>query len=500
MERHALLNEHSERLLILHRLRESLEKRPSLLAALTLYWTWVNMAFQGPLFFPASPLADGHAFPTWVTPVCASALTYFAMGLWFRRTNVVFRQPWYLTVVGAAMGTGALLAFLWIELFNASLSTLPALGLYLFGSFGIGMGTACLLIEWGRVFGYLGPREVLFHGIVAMLLSALLVCALSPLPRAFGQALFMIIPLPLMLCFRKALAQLPRTTLFNHGMKAVLRTPYKFLITASLHGVALGVLLGSTILRAGDTGTILLNGLSFIAAALLLLLTALFVKMDFNHLIYQIGFSLMATGALVISLFPSAPAVGEFVQFVGFCYVHLVMWGLCSYLTKSFELPATWVVSWPTCCLMIGQLAGGLAAAVLVQQSAALLWIRILATLTSFGLLLAALLMMSNRNLTTGWGIAQPASSIGDEGFEAALRMIVTNCGITPRESDTLALLARGRNRRYISEELVVSEETVKSHISSIYHKMGVHNQQELLDVVEIQVAKARADSSTPFD
>lgn len=231
-----------------------------------------------------------------------------------------------------------------------------------------------------------------------------------------------------------------RETLLDHGMNAVLRTPYKFLVTASLHGLALGALLGSAVLRAGDAGTVLLNALSFIAAAVLLLLTALFVKMDFNHLIYQVGFSIMATGALLIAPAPAAPAPGEFVQFVGFCYVHLIMWGLCSYLTKSFALPAPWVVAWPTCCLMAGQLIGGGAAATLVQQPDALAW------------------------------------------------------------TTTLASLARGRNRRYISEKLVVSEETVKSHVSSIYAKLGVHTQQELLDVVEVSVATLRDGAGpTPF-
>ena len=231
-----------------------------------------------------------------------------------------------------------------------------------------------------------------------------------------------------------------RETLLDHGMNAVLRTPYKFLVTASLHGLALGVLLGSAVLRAGDAGTVLLNALSFIAAAVLLLLTALFVKMDFNHLIYQVGFSIMATGALLIALARNAPAAGEFVQFVGFCYVHLIMWGLCSYLTKSFALPVPWVVAWPTCCLMVGQLIGGGAAAALVQQPDALAW------------------------------------------------------------TTTLALLARGRNRRYISEKLVVSEETAKSHVSSIYAKLGVHTQQELLDVVEVSVAALRDGAGpTPF-
>ncbi len=115
------------------------------------------------------------------------------------------------------------------------------------------------------------------------------------------------------------------------------------------------------------------------------------------------------------------------------------MWSLCSYLTKSFALPAPWVMAWPTCCLMAGQLIGG-AAAARVQQPDALAW------------------------------------------------------------TTTLALLARGRNRRYISEKLVVSEETAKSHVSSIYAKLGVHTQQELLDVVEVSVAALRDGAGpTPF-
>lgn len=137
MELHAMFNEQRERTLVLYRLKESIEKRPWLLAALALYWTWVNMAFQGPLFFPAAPLSGGGSFPSWVAPVGASALTYFMMGLLFRRAGVAFRQTWYIVVAGVAMGAGALLSFLWIELCDASLAAPGALALYLAGSLGI---------------------------------------------------------------------------------------------------------------------------------------------------------------------------------------------------------------------------------------------------------------------------------------------------------------------------------------------------------------------------
>lgn len=501
MNHHALINEQRERSLVLHRLAESIAARPFLLAALTLYWTWVNMAFQGPLFFPSVALPSGLLFPSWIGPVAVSAAAYFALGAWFKRTNAVFRQRWYIGAVAAVMAGGALLSYLWIEAFDAALGRPEAVALYALGAIGIGLGTACLLIEWGRVFGYLGPREVLFHGIVAMLLSALLICLLSFLPLAFGQVLFVTIPVPLALCWYRAMRSFPRKTLFDHGMHATLRTPYKFLVTALLHGLALGVLLGSSVVQTGETNTVLLNALSFVVAALLLLLTAVFVKMDFNHLIYQVGFGIMATGALLIALFGSVPALGQSVQFVGFCYVHLIMWGLCAYLTKTFDLPATWVVALPTCCLMLGQLIGGSTAGLLVQQEQAGHWMQVMATVTCFVLLMAALLMMSNRNLTTGWGIGQPGGiARSDDSLDAAVQVIVVESAITPREADTLALLARGRNRKHISEELVVSEETVKSHASSIYHKLGVHTQQELLDLVEARAALLReAEQETPF-
>lgn len=57
--------------------------------------------------------------------------------------------------------------------------------------------------------------------------------------------------------------------------------------------------------------------------------------------------------------------------------------------------------------------------------------------------------------------------------------------GLTPREEETFAMLARGRNREYIEEHLQVSRNTVKAHVKHVYAKLGIHSHQELLDLVE---------------
>jgi DNA-binding CsgD family transcriptional regulator len=56
---------------------------------------------------------------------------------------------------------------------------------------------------------------------------------------------------------------------------------------------------------------------------------------------------------------------------------------------------------------------------------------------------------------------------------------------LSPRESDVLRYLARGRNAEYICEKLFVSSHTVKSHIYSIYRKTNMHTQQKIMDLIE---------------
>lgn len=57
--------------------------------------------------------------------------------------------------------------------------------------------------------------------------------------------------------------------------------------------------------------------------------------------------------------------------------------------------------------------------------------------------------------------------------------------GLTERETEIFAMLARGRNGQFVMDHYVVSRNTVKSHVKHIYAKLDVHSQQELIDLVE---------------
>jgi DNA-binding NarL/FixJ family response regulator len=46
--------------------------------------------------------------------------------------------------------------------------------------------------------------------------------------------------------------------------------------------------------------------------------------------------------------------------------------------------------------------------------------------------------------------------------------------GLTQRESEILSLVVTGLSNRGIASKLVIGEETVKTHLSSVYRKLGV--------------------------
>ncbi len=89
--------------------------------------------------------------------------------------------------------------------------------------------------------------------------------------------------------------------------------------------------------------------------------------------------------------------------------------------------------------------------------------------------------------------VASAASQVPGQTPEAAdlerllderIGRIANEKGLSPREADVFALMARGRSLPYIAETLVLSENTIRSHTRRIYNKLGVHSKQEMLDLL----------------
>jgi DNA-binding CsgD family transcriptional regulator len=64
------------------------------------------------------------------------------------------------------------------------------------------------------------------------------------------------------------------------------------------------------------------------------------------------------------------------------------------------------------------------------------------------------------------------ATASGDVAAEAACRDLTDS--LSPREREVLLLLGHGLTNKEVAQALGVAPETVKSHLKSIYRKMGV--------------------------
>ncbi len=79
-----------------------------------------------------------------------------------------------------------------------------------------------------------------------------------------------------------------------------------------------------------------------------------------------------------------------------------------------------------------------------------------------------------------------------------AIATIAIERQLTPREREVLILLVRGRDVRHISDSLVVSVNTVRTHIQNVYSKLEVHSRQELIDRVEAFAYKTAEEVTPP--
>lgn len=85
----------------------------------------------------------------------------------------------------------------------------------------------------------------------------------------------------------------------------------------------------------------------------------------------------------------------------------------------------------------------------------------------------------SKKDLACDEDAAPLAQTVSDTCLELAGRY-----GLSPRETEVFVLLAQGRTRTFIQDELVLSGSTVKTHVSHIYAKMDVHDRQEMMDLI----------------
>lgn len=84
-------------------------------------------------------------------------------------------------------------------------------------------------------------------------------------------------------------------------------------------------------------------------------------------------------------------------------------------------------------------------------------------------------------------GVPATGARTDNEGLPAIdnAQILAQRFGLTSRELEVCRLLGRGRNRQYIAQDLGVSLQTARTHVTNVCRKLDVHTQQEFLDLYE---------------
>ena len=464
---------------------ESMRNRPLRVVGFGLFWAWIWLLFQNASHLVSADSSSLLLTLLYYLPTLFYALGFALIGALYRLRHLTPCGRRYEISLAAAVTAGTLFIAVGFELY----SLYPEAGctLCFAGCVFTGTGAAFVHTEWARLFVRLGARATIICCVFATFLAGTVVLMADFVPRV-GIWIGMIATpgLSAHQLFADPLWRAPSKEMPN---KAPIYMPWKLLVTAFVQGLSLGLIatLSTSFFTLPATAAIV----GYILGAALIFSVVLLLRVDYNSFIYKIGFPIMAAAWLIILATGSVSLFSIGVHATGYRFIDLAIWSVTIYIIKEKHLPTNWVCAVNTSALMLGQFLGaGLALLPLVPtlRSWESAFLNGYAALMVFMLFMVALLVFSTKNLQTGWGLVRPSDEAAPDPLEEACRKLGSYRRLTKRETDILIYLARGRNRAFICDELVLAQDTVKTYIRTVYRKLEVHSQQELISIVEEQM------------
>lgn len=457
-----------------------MSERPLLVLSYSCYKTLVIIFFIDVFIFPERMSIGQISFSPQVPFFLACSCVLIIAAIFFRNRNQFFSHNWYLGFALVCMLVGLLSLFLLNQAelgdpVSQQLCFYLGIGLLAVGFFGVH-------IEYCRVLGYLGTTQTLAYGVSSSIIGALIYVA-TLASSEIGQWICTLVLCCVMTgTLIKAKATFDVKALYDQKKEKSLQIPYRFMATSFIQGLGLGCVLGAFGMFAlsSDISRSIVAISALTGSAVLTFVTVMIAQLNFNRSIYQVGFPLMAVGLFISGLAIESPMAWILCLITGFLYLDLVLWALGSYLIESCNQPSTWVAACPTMFLMAGRAVG-----LMSGEYFGAIDLRLFLAVAGFLALFSALMLSSAKNIKTGWGFIRPGKPDTEYDFNEACRSIAQDFSLTPREHDVLKLLASGKTSEEISKALFISQNTAKTHIQSIYNKLGVHSRKKLHSIVE---------------
>ena len=455
---------------------------------------------------------------------CTAALTGSFIGYWLLNYSAFpLFDPVYLwtreasAIVGGIMLTALAFASYWRprfftsrRFFVAAASTMAAGSLVMAaGIFAplpavlvcgaalvtVGTGLANIIVGIGCIG--LDMRRLGISVTLAYVLAYALRGAFALLPPEANLGLFCLIPLATVLI----IAPYARP-LFNQvyaegsPAQAALTAPSSFLPFG--HQLFITLLLFRFIygftLTFGEVGRVPLLALGALVPLAAVLAYVALSRKDFSpDSFFQLSILCSVAGFLVLSI---AAANGSLVSTLLSCgtgFFEILMYFVLIALGAKNTVSALPMLAWGNAMASWGTLLGANFGRFTNVMATDATMTSIISACIVFGIVAYVVLVQKSFSFAhTIQGIKPLTPLVSSSGADGTLSPVAERCAaigaaasLTDREQEIFEYLARGRNVRFIQDELTVSYNTVKTHVSHIYAKLDVHSHQELIDLVE---------------
>lgn len=484
------------------------EVKPGIIAGFSCYWAWVWVVFWSSLFYsvaPQAPNPDATPFdslgPLWTFSLLCMSITLTALfGAAKRYSPLGSHVPIILlAALPTALGTAIVAE---PQLFFSESSLVP---IYYAGAAVLGFGSAFWIVLWGEALTILGSRQSIVYFVSSTVVSVVVYALFMLAGPTFARLGAVVFPLLSMVLFnrerpsfQKALDD--KTELQDYetavegqdrqrsDKKPMRRALVELLLISLFFGTSYGIMKGLFVVANDDLLAIrdLTNIIAMILGSVAIFVTMGYFRMDFRRLTYQIALPLMAVGFLLFPLSSPYQMVGFTLHQIGYQYFYAIIWAMWPVLALQGKMKAAQFPALSLLGVQGGQLLGSYVGALIVGTSTASYYLAEVSAFCVFIVLLVALFGFGNPGIDGGWIMLRPFDQAQKPRFRQSLAKLAAARGLSPRETEVFDMLARGRNKAAIAKSLTISESTVKTHIKNIYRKMGVHSQQALLDMIEL--------------
>ena len=489
------------------------------------FWrSWILVVYTAPIW---SYVANGTgsascSFSMYAWSTVAFALVAALLALFHEKASLVLACKGVMCLAGVISSVGMLMEYAGAFLFFDGANLL-----FVSGALLTGVGTAFIAVRAGQIYAATRPVVAVTNTALSELASglvfffvvgtvpqiALLVAALLPLAAALMTLFESDADATRGLVRRRAAdidAATRRASVFAFARFLVV----VFLLTfmANLSKGAFALQDAEASLASGTIGVSLVILVSFV----LVLVSSLLKSFDFGVAYYPLVLMLVLAVVVVFSSDAGNMAAAAVIVLV-YCLFSLFMWCLLTYLARSDYWSSIQVFGYGRSVFALGSLAGlvvgqgyplaemdgsesfivGLVLAFLLVAASMLIfresdvrkitsagWLAVEAVApkssVSDGLDVVrdAVVADDSRDMFSEEVIAEMGSGVDADGFAA-------DHNLTAREREVFELMLRGRDAKSIGEALVISDNTAKAHIRSIYAKTGVHTRQEFIDATE---------------